>query len=211
MGYAVNDSQIGFSIRPQKNPGEKSAVILLGELDALGIDEPIVISPFDQRGRSAIFAVDLKRIAGGFSEDPADLIDVLDPGIGLEGFGGVDQKLLVERRMEADRLGGFDDLAGEKIAHPGGAIDEDNFRRAVGECEAAIDVNLADAKDRDDAGNENDGDCRVQGDAPAEIALERRFPALRGGRLFRSRHGIVIIGRLGAGTLPVFGRGGQGM
>ena len=72
---------------------------------------------------------------------------MLDPRIGLERFGGVDQQLVVERRMQADRLSGFNDLAGEKIAHPRGAIDQDDFGRPIGKREPAIHINLADAKD----------------------------------------------------------------
>ena len=69
--------------------------------------------------------------------------------------------------MQADRLGGFDDLAGEEVGHPAGAIDQDNFWRPVWKREAAIDINLADAKYGNDGGDEDDGDGCVEGDAPA--------------------------------------------
>ena len=122
---------------------------------------------------------------------------MLDPGIGLEGFVDVDQELLVERRMQSDRLRGLDDLAGEKVAHPAGAIDQDNFWRSAGKREAAIDVNLADAEYRDDGGDEDDGDGGVQGDTPAEIAVDRGLAGPRGGGFFGFGHRIVIIGRFG--------------
>ena len=50
MGYAVDNPQIRFPIRPQKDFRKQAGVILFRKLDALGIDEPIKFPPSHKSG-----------------------------------------------------------------------------------------------------------------------------------------------------------------
>jgi hypothetical protein len=47
MGYPVDNPDIGFAVGSREDFGEQSGIILFGEFDAVGIYEPVEISPFN--------------------------------------------------------------------------------------------------------------------------------------------------------------------
>lgn len=169
MGDAVDDANIHFSIGAEHDAGELGGGVLLGELDAFAVDEPVVVVPFDQGNWRAVIAIDLDGVGRSLVINAPNLIDLLDPGVGFEEVVGIDQELVIEGGMEANGPGVFDDFLGQEIAHPRRAILQNDIGRTSGEDQIALDVGAHDVKECEKAAEDEDKDgkmnCPATGDA----------------------------------------------
>ena len=153
-----DEADVHLVIGAEHDLGELGLGEFGGELVAVAVDEPKAIFPLDECDGGAVIAVDFDGVAGGVLIGAADLADFANPGAGAEDAVDIDEELMIEGGMGAQGLGGADDLLGEEIAHPGGAIEEDDFGGIAGESDGAEDKIAGSVAGEGEQSDENAGE-----------------------------------------------------
>ena len=99
------------------------------------------------RTKRSKFAIGFHRIAGRFAVDTFDLLHLAHPGVVLKNLTDFLHQLVIESGFGGFGLRGFDDLLGQRLAHPGWAIFQHQNRRRRRMSEIVQDV-LAHAHER---------------------------------------------------------------